>query len=411
MGPQMPCEKYARLMLAGVLVLSLTACGTRQGTAASEGKGPSTPAAATGEELKIGWMGGLTGMLAELGLNTKETTDWAVDEANRKGGVLGKRIKVIYADTKIDPQLARQSVERLIKSDRVAAIIGDYYTPNTDAAMELAARYKVPMITPGSSGINLTAKGNQFIFRGCYSSAYDATVMGQYAIHTVGLKSFVILAGTDSFSRSVGDAFADYVKRSGRGEIAGYELYDRATTKDFTNLLLKYQGKPPDAIYLAGSQADGGLIARQAAELGLKVRFLGNLAQTKDAYFKIGGPATVGTVATTSFVGMAENAKDYAEPSTLAFTEAFTKKFGKPPTLDHAQGYDSAGMLLEALRRANSTDGDKVRQALLSLDNYKGAVGTIKMLPNGDIQVRMYLVQLQADGKWKVLASSMPGGQ
>ncbi len=411
MGPQMSGEKYARLALAGVLVLSLTACGTRQGAPASEKKGQSAPGPATGEELKIGWMGGLTGMLAELGLNTKEATDWAVDEANQKGGVLGRRIKLVYADTKIDPQLARQSVERLIKSDRVAAIIGDYYTPNTDAAMEIAARFQVPMITPGSSGINLTTKGNQFIFRGCYSSAYDATVMGQYAINTLGLKTFAIFGGTDSFSRSVGDAFADYVKRSGKGEVVGYESYDRATTKDFTNLLLKYRGKPPDAVYLAGAQADGGLIAKQAAELGLKVRLLGNLAQTKDAYFKIGGPATVGTVATTSFAGMAENYKDFAEPSTIAFTEAFTRKFGKPPTLDHAQGYDATGMLLEALRRANSTDGEKVRQALLSLDNYKGAVGTIKMLPNGDIQVRMNLVQLQADGKWKVLASSLPSGQ
>ena len=143
-------------------------------------------------------------------------------------------------------------------------------------------------------------------------------------------------------------------------------------------------------------------------EAGIKTLFLGNLAQTKSAYYQIGGKATVGTIASTSFIGMAENYRDFAEPSTVKFTEEFAKRFKKTVTLDHAQGYDATSMLFEALRKANSTDGEKIRQGLLGLTAYKGAVGTIKMLPNGDILVKMFLIQLMEDGKWKVLAAIMP---
>jgi len=371
----------------------------------SHGQGAkSVPA----NELKIGWMGGITGILAELGLNVREATDWAVEEANQAGGINGRQIRIVYADTKIDPQLARQSAERLIMSDRVPAIIGDYYTPNTDAILEIVEKAKVPLITPGSGGIMLTQKGYKYIFRGCYSSEFDALVAGRYAVENMKARRIVIMGASDSFGRSVGDAFEKYVKGSGKAEIVGYDTYDFATTKDFTNLLLKYKANPPDIIYLSGAQADGGLITKQAVEAGIKTQFLGNLAQTKSAYYKIGGKATVGTIATTSFIGMAENYRDFAEPSTVKFTEAFVKRYQKAPTLDHAQGYDTTNMLLEAFRIAKSTDGEKVREALLGLSDYKSARGTIKMLPNGDILVKMFLIQLMDDGKWKVLAAIMP---
>jgi branched-chain amino acid transport system substrate-binding protein len=395
-------RKLLAIAVALVLFFMFDALGSTQ---KSHGQGSKS---APARELKLGWMAGITGFLSELGLNTKEVTDWAVEQANQAGGINGMQIKIVYADTKIDPQLARQSAERLIMSDKVPAIIGDYYTPNTDAILEIVEKAKVPLITPGSGGIMLTKKGYKYIFRGCYSSEFDATIMGQYAVETLKAKRIVILGGSDSFSRSVGDAFQKYVKDSGKAEIVGYDTYDRATTKDFTNLLLKYKSNPPDAIYLSGSQADGGLIAKQAVEAGMKTKFLGNLAQTKTAYYEIGGKATVGTIATTSFTGMAENYKDFAEPSTVKFIETFVNKFKKTPTLDHAQGYDATNMLLEAIRRAKSTDGEKIRQGLLSLTDYRGAVGTIKMLPNGDILVKMFLVQLMEGGKWKVLAAIMP---
>jgi len=398
-------DKSRKLLAVGMAMVVLFMSNAFGLVKNSHGQGTKS---APAKELKIGWMGGITGFLSELGLNTKEVTEWAVEQANQSGGISGSQVKMVYADTKTDPQLARQSAERLIMSDKVPAIIGDYYTPNTDAILEIVEKAKVPLITPGSSGIMLTQKGNKYIFRGCYSSIFDATIVGQYAIETLKAKRLVIMGGSDSFSRSVGDAFEKYIKDSRRAEIAGYDTYDRATTKDFTNLLLKYKENPPDAIYLSGSQADGGLIAKQAVEAGIKTQFLGNLAQTKSAYYQIGGKATVGTIASTSFIGMAENYRDFAEPSTVKFTEEFAKRFKKTVTLDHAQGYDATSMLFEALRKANSTDGEKIRQGLLGLTAYKGAVGTIKMLPNGDILVKMFLIQLMEDGKWKVLAAIMP---
>ena len=146
-------RKLLAIAVALVLFFMFDAFGLAK---KSQGQGvKSAPA----KELKLGWMGGITGFLSELGLNTKEVTDWAVEQANQAGGINDMQIKIVYADTKTDPQLARQSAERLIMSDKVPAIIGDYYTPNTDAVLEIVEKAKVPLITPGSSGNHAYQKG------------------------------------------------------------------------------------------------------------------------------------------------------------------------------------------------------------------------------------------------------------
>ncbi|MBI3001456.1 MAG: ABC transporter substrate-binding protein [Deltaproteobacteria bacterium] len=360
--------------------------------------------------IKIGWTGGLTGALAQVVQDARQGTAAALEEINAAGGISGRQVEIIYADTKIDPQLARQAVQRLIYSDRVVAVIGDYFSPNTVAAMDIAQENKIPMISLASGLTSITRKQNAFVSR-VVSSTEDMTrVLADYAVKSLHFRRFVVLTSSDAFARDAGDTFAEFVKKIG-GQMVGYEIYDRVTTRDFTNLLLKYKEAPPDAFFLGGAQADSALIAKQTRELGIPTQLLGSFPVSKPPYYKIGGAVTQGTITVANYIGRAANLDKYGESSTKAFVKKWKAKFGDLPSDDHAYGYDTMKILALALERAGTTDGSSVQKAILSIRNYQGAVGTIHMVPNGDAIIPLYILRWQADGNLSVLQKDVSGKQ
>jgi len=377
----------ARVAAAGALAMGLTA--------------PEFAAAADKGTIKIGWIGGLTGPLAQVVQDAKQGSEAAVEEINAAGGILGQKVELIYADTKIDPQLARQAAQRMIYSDRVSAIIGDYFTPNTIAAMDLARDNQVPMITFSGSDAIMRSK-NGYISHVVSSTENLILALGTYALDTLKFKRFAIFTTNDAFGRETADAFVALVKKRG-AQIAGYETYDRATTRDFTNLLAKYKDNPVDAFFFGGAQADSALIAKQARQLGLKTQLLGNYPVSKPPYYAIGGEVTEGTITVSNYIGLTTNIAEFGEDSTKAFVKKWEAKFGKPPSDDHAFGYDTMRVLAHAFEQAKSPKGAAVQQALLKTQSYHGGLGTITMMPNGDASIPVYVLKWRADGKMTVL--------
>lgn len=360
--------------------------------------------------IKIGWTGGLTGALAQVVQDARQGTAAALEEINAAGGISGRQVEIIYADTKIDPQLARQAVQRLIYSDRVVAIIGDYFSPNTVAAMDIAQENKIPMISLASGLTSITRKQNSFVSRVVSSTEDFTRALGEYALKSLRLRRFVVMTTSDAFGRDAGDTFAEFVKKNG-GQVAGYEIYDRVTTRDFTNLLLKYKESPPDAFFLGGAQADSALIAKQTRDLGMSTQLLASFPVSKPPYYKIGGPVTQGTITVANYIGRAANLDKYGESSTQAFVKRWKAKFGDLPTDDHAYGYDTMKLLALAMEKAGTTDGSSVQKAILNIQSYQGAVGTVHMVPNGDAIIPLYILRWQADGNLTVLQKHVIGKQ
>lgn len=362
---------------------------------------PGIGASADKGTIKIGWMGGLTGPLAQVVQDAKQGSDFAAEEINAAGGIRGQKLELIYADTKIDPQLARQAIQRMAYSDRVAAIIGDYFSPNTLASMDIARDNKIPMISFSALDA-LTQKKNGFISHVISTNDRFIGSLGAYAVDTLKYKRFVVFTPSDAMGSETADAFSGYVKKRGL-QMLGYETYDRATTRDFTNLLAKYKENPPDAIFFGGAQADSALITKQARQLGIKAQMLGNFPVSKPPYYAIGGEVTEGTITVANYIGLVANLAEYGEESTKAFVKKWQTRFGKPPSDDNAYGYDTMKILAQALEQARSTNGPAVQQALLGTKNYRGGLGTVSMLPNGDANIPIYILKWRADGKLTVL--------
>jgi branched-chain amino acid transport system substrate-binding protein len=383
-------KKAGKILLGVITSLMIFAMAT-DSLAQTPSKAPS--------EVKIGWLGGITGILAEFALDCKKGTEVAVEEINASGGVLGKPVNVIFADTKTDPQIAVQAAQRMIISDKVVAIIGDFFSPNTLALLDVVEKAKMPLFSPNSNATEITQKGKKYIFRNVIPSTLSAEVIAKYAIENLGLKSFVIFAGTDAYTRSNGDAFKKVVEDSKKAEIRGYETYDRATTRDFTNLLLKYKDKQPEGIFTAGGPSDAGLIIKQARELGLTGQFLGTLSQAKKVIFDLAGKSAAGMYLSNEYPGDAANVKDYAEKATIDYIDRWTKRFGSPPPYDTAHGYDAAKVVAYAINKAGSLDGEAIRNQLVGIKGYPGVVGSLTIEPNGDGFVPVYIMQWKEDGK------------
>jgi branched-chain amino acid transport system substrate-binding protein len=392
----------ARRSLALVsLAAVLAGCG---GAAAPAGQGAGKSPGSKAP-IEIGWIGGLTGPLALDVLDSQKGTDEAVAEVNAKGGVLGRPVKVLYEDTGIDPQKARQAVEQLVLSDHVPAIIGDYYSPNTLAVLPLLDKYQVPMVSENSNATPITHTGHKYIFRVVSSSNAQVKALVLYAMDTLHMKRFVLFGGTDAYSQSNLNAFRRYATPKGAA-ILGEEQYNRATTKDFSPYLIKYRHRKFDAIFLGGGPLDSALIIKQARAMGLTEPFLGTNSSARGVTWATAGNLASGLTMAVDNVTEAVNYKKYGNPATDALAAAWGKGHGgKLPNYDESHAYDATMLLLRAIQKAGSLKGPQIRQAILQVGKtYRGAAADFSIEPNGGARIQLYIVRWEKDGRMRIVA-------
>lgn len=374
-----------------------TACGSAATPAASHAH--RTP-------IEIGWLGGLTGPLAADTAAAKAGTEMAVAKVNGSGGVLGRSVKVVYENTGMDPQKARQAVQSLVLSDHVAGIIGDYFSPNTIAILPLIAKYHTPTVSYLSQADRITQSGNKYIFVALPPSLISAKAIALYAMNELHERRFVLFGGTDSYSAANLRDFAQVVRQHG-GQVVGTERYG-LTTKDFSPYLLKYAHVPFDALFLGGQPPSNALIAKQARAVGMKEQILGTTGLDRKIIWQGAGAAIVGADLSLEVPGAATNGRQYMNPKAVAFQKAWLAAgHSLPSILAAAHAYDATMLLLKAIRAAKSTQGPKVRSAMLTVGrNYQGVADTFTMEPDGSPRMPMYIAQWQANGSLDIVAST-----
>ncbi|HET9943773.1 MAG TPA: ABC transporter substrate-binding protein, partial [Terriglobia bacterium] len=241
-----------------IRLVSLCLCFLWLASCNPSGGGDTAPA----EEILIGEYGSLTGEDATFGSSTKNGIDIAVDEINAAGGILGKKVRVIVEDDQGRPEEAQIVVTKLITKDRVVAVLGEVASSRTLAAAPVAQQYGVPMISPSSTNVEVTRKGD-YIFRVCFLDPFQGYVMAKFTTDTLKLTKVAILRDIENdYSVGLANAFAENFKKMG-GTIVGDESYSAGDT-DFNAQITSIKAKSPQAIFVPGYYTAVGLIARQA---------------------------------------------------------------------------------------------------------------------------------------------------
>ncbi|HVZ34111.1 MAG TPA: ABC transporter substrate-binding protein, partial [Polyangiaceae bacterium] len=352
-----------------------------------------------GSEIVIGHYGSLTGNTAHFGQDTDKAVRLAVDEQNAAGGLLGKKIRVVTLDDRGDSAEAANAVTRLIDVEKVSALIGEVASSLSLAGGRVAQRRKVPMISPSSTNPKVTQVGD-YVFRVCFLDPFQGKVMADFARDTLKFERVGILKDVkNDYSIGLGDAFRTAFMARG-GQIPIEQSFSAGDT-DFSAQVTAIKAANVQGLYVPGYYTEVGEIARTADRLGLKVPLMGGDGWDSPDLFKIGGDALNGSYFSDHF------APDAATAKSKEFVDRFTKQYGTQPTGLGALGYDAAGVLFDAIKRAGKTDPASIRDALATTKNFEGVSGVISMNANRDADKSAVIVEVEG-GKAKYRATISP---
>ncbi len=351
------------------------------------------------EELMVGVYGSLTGTTATFGISTRDGIAMATDEANQAGGVLGKKIRLIVEDDQGKPEEAQTVVTKLINKDRVIAVLGEVASSRSLAAAPVCQQNRVPMITPSSTNPRVTQVGD-YIFRVCFIDPFQGLVMAKFASNSLKIKNVAVLRDIkNDYSVGLGDVFVENFKKLG-GTIVSDESYSEGDT-DFSAQLTSIKSKNPQAIYVPGYYTEVGLIARQARKLGITVPLFGGDGWDSPKLWEIGGEALNDCFYSNHY------SVDDPSPAIQKFVADYKIRHNQVPDAIAALAYDAARILFDAWKRAGSTDGAKVRDALAQTKEFPGVTGKITLDENRNA-VKPAVVLRVKNGKLEYVETITP---
>lgn len=351
------------------------------------------------KEILVGEYGSLTGGIATFGISTRDGSQLAFDDINSKGGVLGQKIKLIVEDDQSKPEEAGTVVNKLIHQDHVVAMLGHVASSHSLAAAPICQAEKIPMISPSSTNPRVTQVGD-YIFRVCFLDTFQGAVMAKFAYDTLKVKNVAILVDVRSdYSVGLQTFFGQAFKKLG-GKLVSEQSYSQGDS-DFRAQLTAIKAANPEAIYVPGYYTEVGTIVHQARELGITVPFLGSDGWDSPKLWEIGGTALNGCYFSNHY------ATDDPSPVVQKFVTDYQAKYKQLPDALAALAYDAARILADAMTRAGSTDGQKVRDAIASTKDFPGVTGNISINQERNAVKTAVIVKVE-NGKYLLTETIKP---
>ena len=351
------------------------------------------------QEIKIGLAGPITGPLAFLGQHMKWGAELAIEEINQKGAPLGRKLVFLMQDSACRPADGVASAEKLLSQDRVDVMLGDVCSGSTMAIMPVIEKAQKPLIVTVSTHPDITNKagagGNKWVFR---TVAHDGMIADVVAQKMKGFKSIAIVGEDTDYGRG---AVRLTKERLPAGMKIVSEDYLKQTETDFLPILTRIRASKPDALatYVLDQQAAN--LMKQYLQFGMNIPLVGR------------PPLGSGVVAEQVKSGKFDGSwtvypyyDKYSDPKNDAFTIAYVERYKQPPHYAGWGVYEGVKLYADAVRRAGTTDADKVREALAK-SNYNAILGPMRFDAHQQAGIRMmWIVVEKGAPKVKELAAA-----
>ena len=321
-------------------------------------------------EILIGEFASLTGDKATFGQSSHNGLTLAVEEINNQGGVLGKQIKLVAEDDQGKTNEVQTVVQKLINRDKVVAIVGEVASSLSLAAAPICQQSNIPMVTPASTNPEVTNVGD-YVFRVCFIDPFQATVMSKFALNSMKVKKVALLVDQkNAYSTGLAENFKRVFTEMG-GEIVAEQKYS-AGDKDFKAQLTSLKAANPEAIFIPGYYTELNLISIQAREIGITVPLFGGDGWESEKLLEGKAKDALEGCFFSTHVSIED-----PNPKIQNFITKYKEKYGSTPDAMAFLSYDAGMILFDAIKRAGSTDGVKIKDALANTQNYDGVTGTI----------------------------------
>jgi len=349
--------------------------------------------------VKIGHVAPMSGAQAHYGKDNENGARMAIEELNTQNIVIGgKKIKfeLLAEDDAADPKQGTAVAQKLCDS-KVSGVVGHLNSGTTIPAAKVYNDCGVPMVTGAATNPNLTKPGYKTTYRIIANDNALGAGLAFYAADSLKLKKVAIIDDRTAYGQGVAEVFKKTAQAKGLTVVDEQYTTDKAT--DFMAILTAVKSKAPDAVFFGGMDAQGGPMLRQMEQLGMgNVKFFGGDGICTAEIAKLAaGAKTIGNVI------CAEGGSSLPKmPGGEAWKKRYDAKFPGQFQIYSPYTYDATFLLVDAMKRANSTD-PKVYNAELIKSNYKGVTTTIAFEPNGELKNPAITLYVYKDGKKSAL--------
>ena len=316
------------------------------------------------ETIKIGVITDRVGVSKPYAEPATEGVIFGADEINRKGGVLGRKIELMIEDDQSRPDISAALARKLVDQGAVF-ILSVSLSPATQQQQTVTMEAKTPQMTPMNSADYLTTQlQNPYFWQtGPLGSTQIQTLLAH--AKTKNFKRVALITDNSDLGQAIAKAFRGTLEKAGI-QIVADEVVARGATTAMPQMQ-KIRAAGPEAMFLAGVlTAENVLIFRAYKELGVKFPIHSSYNLSVPIYETV----AKGLVNGVTFV----DAYDPEKPEVKAFVAAYKKGTGKDSQNLHGYGYDGIHLVADAIRRAGSTDKEKIREAMQKTD-YAGVMG------------------------------------
>ncbi len=334
-------------------------------------------AACAAPPIRIGGLFAVTGPASFLGEPERNTLEMMAREINGKGGINGSRIELFVYDTQGDATKAVQLATKLIRNDKVVAIIGPSTTGETLAVIGVAEKEKVPLISC-AAGIKITQPVRKWIFK---TPANDHVAAEKIFNHMAKRrqKKIALLTVSDSYGASGREQLKELAARRGFS-LAADEVYSPKDT-DMTPQLTKIRGAKPDAIICWGTNPGPAVVTRNVKQLGIKIPLYQSHGVASKKYIELSGAdAAEGITLPAGKLAVYEILpKKEPQLKTLReYDQAYRKAFGVEASTFGGYAYDGLQLVVGAIRKSGATP-DRIRAGIEQTRNMVGVSGVFNM--------------------------------
>lgn len=335
------------------------------------------PAQAAEGPIRIGVIGEESSV---AGASLTKAAQMAADDINAHGGVDGRKIALTVYDDHSSASEAVRAFQRAVQQDKVVAVLASYISEVALAIEPWAARLHVPFITPGASSTDISIHvkddyaHNKYSFDGTMNSAFIAQAICDFShdslVGPFHMKTAVIMSEDAAWTKPLDARYLECFPKAGL-KVLDHLRFNPDTT-DFTPIFNKIEGEHPDVI-MTGISHVGVQPTVQWHEQQVPIAMAGQSSQaTTSTFWKDTHGATEGVL--TATLAAADAA---LTPQTIPFAQAYAKRFGDSPAYDGYTTYDMVHVIADAIKRAGSTDPDKMVAALEKTD-YAGTIGRVR---------------------------------
>lgn len=332
-------------------------------------------AANAADTIKIGAPFNVTGALSSLDAPALNGAKLKAKEINDAGGVDGKKIELVIYDTKTDPTVIASVASQLLNSDKVPVAMG--FT-DSDSALALGPIFQqagVPFVTPGATSPKLPEQVGTDMFLACFGDNVQAAAGADFVLNKLKAKKVYLLRDNSTEYTTLLAKYFDEAFTHGGGTIVARDDYksgDKSFTAQITKL--KALSDKPDVLYVSAMPDDIGLIVKQMRQAGVTQPIVGGDGYDTPLLIQVGGSAANDTYYSTHAYMATEGSTDAIKKFYTDYKAAYGTD---PENAFAALGYDTVGLIADAVKRAGSDDPAKIRDAIAATKNFPGITGSI----------------------------------